>query len=378
MKKAYTFIRSMRFGMLLLAGIGILCILATVSGNEKIYSSWYFILLFAVLGLNLSLCSFQRVFHLKALKLALVKKAENSPDVLPVPDAEAWLRRHRFVRQKDGSLLKNRAGFLGSSLTHGAMLLLMLSAGFIFAFAQREDLLLCVGDTAELPDGTQITVGDFRLEDESGRTEYLSELSAVLPDGNSMEGSVRVNHPLRVGRYTVYQQNYSYAAVIGVSTETNREEETVKLSEAAFLSLDGENGIYYSQMFGNVAEENGEVRVSHGQELVHPAYEVIVREDGGEQSGLVYPGTTLSAGGIFCSFREPEACPGLRVKTQPEWALWLLYLSFGLMTAGLYLCFFCIPEAAHVRAEGIAIAGSKDISLQVAQYRAELQGRSGS
>ena len=275
MKKAYTFIRSMRFGMLLLAGIGILCILATVSGNEKIYSSWYFILLFAVLGLNLSLCSFQRVFRLKALKLALVKKAENSPDVLPVPDAEAWLRRHRFVRQKDGSLLKNRAGFLGSSLTHGAMLLLMLSAGFIFAFAQREDLLLCVGDTAELPDGTQITVGDFRLEDESGRTEYLSELSAVLPDGSSMEGSVRVNHPLCVGRYTVYQQNYSYAAVIGVSTETNREEETVKLSEAAFLSLDGENGIYYSQMFGNVAEENGEVRVSHGQELVHPAYEVI-------------------------------------------------------------------------------------------------------
>ena len=66
------------------------------------------------------------------------------------------------------------------------------------------------------------------------------------------------------------------------------------------------------------------------------------------------------------------------MKTQPEWALWLLYLSFGLMTAGLYLCFFCIPEAAHVRAEGIAIAGSKDISLQVAQYRAELQGRSGS
>ena len=74
MKKAYTFIRSMRFGMLLLAGIGILCILATVSGNEKIYSSWYFILLFAVLGLNLSLCSFQRVFRLKDLKLALVKK----------------------------------------------------------------------------------------------------------------------------------------------------------------------------------------------------------------------------------------------------------------------------------------------------------------
>ena len=51
MKKIYNFIRSMRFGMLLLILIGVLCVIATVSGKEDIYSSWYFILLFTVLGL---------------------------------------------------------------------------------------------------------------------------------------------------------------------------------------------------------------------------------------------------------------------------------------------------------------------------------------
>ncbi|MBR4550828.1 MAG: hypothetical protein IKO13_00910, partial [Oscillospiraceae bacterium] len=63
----------------------------------------------------------------------------------------------------------------------------------------------------------------------------------------------------------------------------------------------------------------------------------------------------------------------LRVKTQPDWALWLLYTSFAMMTLGLYLCFFQIPEAAQIKADGIAIAGRKDISQQIVQYRAEIE-----
>ena len=74
---------------------------------------------------------------------------------------------------------------------------------------------------------------------------------------------------------------------------------------------------------------------------------------------------------MFYSFYDPEAYPGLLVKSQPEWALWLLYLSFTLMTVGLYLCFFRIPEAAQVKTEGIALAGQKDISQQIQYYRSE-------
>ena len=253
------------------------------------------------------------------------------------------------------------------------MLLLMAAAACIFTFAQREDLNLCVGDTAELPDGTQLTVEAFSLENETGKVEYTSVLKAQLPDGSEERGEARVNHPLRLGRYKIYQQNYSYAAVIGVRTGEAEQEETVKLDEPAFLSLNGEDGIYYSQMFGNVVEEDGEVRVSHGTEIIHPAYEVSVTEQGREQVGLIYPGTTTVAGGVFYTFYEPEAYPGLRIKTQPEWAMWILYLSFVLMTVGLYLCFFCVPEAACIKPDGITIAGQKDLLMQIEQYRAELQ-----
>lgn len=372
MKKIYNFIRSMRFGMLLLILIGVLCVIATVSGKEDIYSSWYFILLFTVLGLNLTLCSVVRVFRMDGQKKALMMAASASAPALQVENAEQWLKTHRF-KKSDNGYLKHSLGFYGSFLTHASMLLLMISAACLFAFAERQDINLCVGDTAELPDGTQLTVEAFSLEDESGKTEYTSTLRALLPDGTEAEGKVQVNHPLHIGKYIIYQQNFAYAAVLGIRTDADAEEEALKLDEPAFLSLDGENGIWYSQLFGNVTEENGEVRVSRGTEVINPAYEVSIIEDGKEQGGLIYPGTTVTAAGVYYTFYEPEAFPGLRVKTQPDWALWLLYTSFAMMTLGLYLCFFQIPEAAQIKADGIAIAGRKDISQQIVQYRAEIE-----
>ena len=372
MKKIYNFIRSMRFGMLLLALIGVICIVATVSGKDDIYASWYFILLFTLLGLNLTLCSVVRVFRLDGQKKALLRMAENSPAVLKTEDADCWLKEHHFKSTGSG-YLKHESGFYGPFLTHASMLLLMLSAASIFAFAEREDINLCVGDAVNLSDGTVLRVDAFSLESENGEVEYTSTISALLPDGTETEGITQVNHPLRIGKYKVYQQNYAYAAVLGVKTDADSEEEKLMLNEPAFLSLDGENGIWYSQMFSNVMEDKGEILVSHGTEIIHPAYEVSVIENGTEQKGLVYPGTTVESGGVFYSFHEPEAYPGLRVKTQPEWVLWLLYLSFAMMIAGLYLCFFLIPEAAQIKTDGIAIVGRKDISQQIEQYRIELQ-----
>ena len=372
MRKVFSFVRSMRFGMILLILIGVLCVFATVSGNDGVYSSWFFILLFSVLGLNLTLCSVVRVFHVTDQKKALLRMAEKGETTLKVNNAEQWLKSHHF-RRADTGYLRHGIGFYGSFLTHASMLLLMISAACIFALAVRQNINICIGDMAELEDGTLLRVESFSLEDESGKLEYTSSLYAVLPDGTEQRGTVQVNHPIQIGRYKVYQQSYAYAAVLGIRTDAGAQEEMLKLDEAAFLSLDGENGIWYSQLFGNVTEENGEVKVSQGTEIINPAYEVSVIEDGKEQVGLVYPGTTVTAGGVYYTFYEPEAYPGLQTKTQPGWALGLLYTSFILMTAGLYLCFFQIPEAAQIKPDGISLVGRKDISMQIEQYRTEVR-----
>ncbi len=362
----------MRFGMILLGLIGMICVIATVSGNENIYSSWFFILLFVVLGINLTLCSIVRVFRIKSQKKALFIQAEKSETTLSVENAEQWLKAHHF-RKTAGGYLKHDIGYYGAFLTHASMLLLMISAACIFALAVRQDINICVGDAMELADGTVLTVDSFSMEDERGNVEYTSKLHALLPEGTEEQGIVQVNHPIKLGKYKIYQKSYGYAAVLGIRTDAEAQEEMLKLDEAAFLSLDGQNGIWYSQLFGNVMEENGEVMISRGNEMINPAYEVSVIENGKEQGGLVFPGTTVTAGGVNYTFYEPEAYPGLETKIQPEWALGLLYTSFIMMTIGLYLCFFQIPEAVHVKSDGITVVGRKDISMQIEKYRSEMK-----
>lgn len=372
MKKIYQFLCSMRFGMILLLLIAALCIAATALGMDSIYTSWYFIALFAMLGLNLLFCSVLRVFRLGKQKQALVQKAIHSEAALCVPDEAKWLKDHHF--KPDGEVYsRNSFGFLGAFFTHFAMLLLMAAAACIFLLAETQDAVIFPEDPLSLPDGTALLLESFSLKAESGETQYRSSLSALLPSGEEVHGVAEVNHPVKFGRYKIYQQNYGYAAVIGVKTDDAPVEEPIWLDEPAFLSLDGENGIYFTQIFGNVVEHGGEVMVSRSGEMVNPAYEVRVIDGGKDETSIIYPGTAVHAGGVTYSFREPQAYPGLRIKTQPDWTLWLLYFSFALMLLGLYLCFFRIPEAAHVKKDGLTIVGRKDISDQIEHYKEEME-----
>lgn len=298
----------MRFGMILLVLIAVLCAIAAATGRTGIYGSWYFILLFAMLAANLLFCSVLRVFRMKNKKRLWTGKV------------------------------------MGPFLTHFSMLLLMIAAALIFTMSKTQDLDVFPGDTCTLPDGTVLMALDFSPEDEEGNTHYKSTLSVTLPNGLEKTGTVEVNHPFKAGRYKIYLQDYGYAAVMGVKTEEYPEEETVWLNEPSFLSLDGENGISYIRMFGNVTEQDGEVMVSDSAKMIHPAYDVEIIEDGQKRGGLVYPGQVFEIKGVTYLFREPAAYPGFRIKTQPEWTLWLLYLSFALMIAGLYLCFFSGQE----------------------------------
>ena len=372
MKKVYQFLCSMRFGMILLLLIAILCVAATANGSAHIYSSWYFITLFAMLGLNLFLCSVVRVINLKKQKQALGQKAARAECSVPAAQPADWLEGHHF--KQDGDAYYHRSfGFWGPFFTHFAMLLLMAAAACVFSLSKTEDITIFPGRNHVLGDGTVLYLDSFSLKTETGETRYLSRLSALLTDGTEVFGDAEVNHPVKFGKYKIYQQNYAYAAVIGLTTEDVPEEELAWLDEPAFLTLDGNNGIYYSRMFANVEEKDGEVMVSQSGELVKPAYEVRVIDNGRDETGLIYPGTEITAGDVSFFFHEPQAYPGLRVKSQPEWTLWLLYLSFALMLLGLYLCFFYIPEAAHIKPDGLSVVGRKDISDRIDRYREELE-----
>lgn len=387
MKKLLSFLRSMRFGILLLTLIAVLSVFGTLVtqgqsaayyaeayagwdelilllGLDHLYATWYYVALFAALCLNLLLCSVLRAGRIRAAGSGLIARAQRAEPVEGV-DAEkaaAALKRMGF-REKGGVYTRHMPGLAGSLVTHIGLMLMMIAAACAFGLEQKQDAYVMIGDSLTLEDGAGIRVENFSMEDADGRLEYASALTLMNADGTSREVAIRVNHPARWGSRTIYQQSYAFAGALDVQTGPDAPAERVVLDGPAFISLDGANGIQYQQVYGDyVRSEDGQILPSNtrGGEMVHPAYLVTVVRSGETAMRMVLPDEPFEVGGVYYTFREPLAYPGLRIKTQPAWVLPLLYMSFVVLIAGLFLCFFCVPEAACVAEGKVRVASAKD------------------
>ena len=99
--KVFSFLRSMRFGMILLCAIAALSVVGTLVtqgqtaafyperygnwgnlilffGFDHMYATWYYVALFAALCLNLLLCSVLRFGKVRGAKAALIARVQNA------------------------------------------------------------------------------------------------------------------------------------------------------------------------------------------------------------------------------------------------------------------------------------------------------------
>ena len=387
MKRVLGLLRSMKFGMVLLALIALLSILGTVIPQEQarevyeaaygsgaqvvlflgldhLYSTWYYIGLYLLLGVSLLFCSvlrFNRVKHARARLLAGAARAE-ALEGFRSDEPEAILRKKGFRKACDG-WIRNGLGLYGSFITHLSLLLMLVACACVFALEVKTDYTIRVGESVTLEDGTVLRVDGFSLESD-GRLDYVSDLSATLPDGAELTGTIRVNQPMRAGRYKIYQSSYEYAGQVDVRTSPDGEDERASLDSAAFLTLDGKSGISYMGGFDTY------LRTADGQfyPVGYPGvegtevkgYMTAVIDEDGQRMKLAEVDETIEVGGVYYTFRSPEAYPGLRVKSIPSPVMPTLYASFALLLIGLYLCFFHVPAAAVVRGDGIALKCPKD------------------
>ena len=211
---------------------------------DHVYSSGWFLALLAWLGLALLLCSWRRqwpalqaslrwIDYRKPRQLSKLSVAET----LPSPDAEADLshlesllsRRGWQVRQQPGRLAARRgvAGRVGPLLVHAGMVLLMVGASWGALGGQRLEQFLAPGHDLELTDSrgnTRLTVALDRFaiqRDPAGRPEQFTSNLRILPpapaDGTpappAETAQISVNHPLRTRGITLYQADWSLAAI---------------------------------------------------------------------------------------------------------------------------------------------------------------------
>ena len=389
MKKLFAFLRSMRFGMLLLALVMLFSFAGSLipqgedamiyvraygasaaglllrTGLTDVFRSWYFILLLALLCGNLVLCSIVRLPTARKTFARLREEARAAEPDHPLRPGGAErvrdrLRRERFRR--DGTVWhKNGAGAYGSFLTHLSILLVLLFGSLALATPSVTDTTVMPGEAIELEGGVRVECLRFRIEDETGRLDYASRLR-VTDGKEALEREIRVNEPLRFRGYKIYQQTYGTAGRVRVFNSANGAEETFFLTEPAFLSIDGRNGVYFRALYpGYLKGEDGSYTLitSTSVSYADPVYEVQSVTDGSSASVLAFPGETLTIGDISFTFLAPEEYPGLRIKKTSALLYACLYASFGLAVAALWLCFFAAPVCVRVEETGYAVVSLK-------------------
>ncbi len=393
MKKIWKTLRSMRFGILLLALIGVCSVLGSLipQGREiafyaenyptthpvllvlqlnELFKSWYFVLLTALLCLNLTLCSLVRIvsvvkggrtLHESAARLP--NEAALTPEELAKLEGFLASRRCRKTETGGARVYTRRLiGRCGSFITHLAILLTVLFGAAGLYLPQVTDLDCMPGESVTLPDGANFAVRAFRTQNAEGKLDYASDLTITLPDGRSRTGVISVNHPLSFGNYKVYQQTYGTAGSVTVTNVATGGSDDFLLPDPAFLSLDNYNGLWVLAVYPDFYYTPEGVLTPTGSatgDYPNPVYLLQRSEEGVSSQEVAFPGTVVEVGGLSFRFNDPARYPGLRIKVTPGAVTTLLFASFVLMIAGLFITFFLPPVVVKVDGEGYAVGGPK-------------------
>ena len=219
--------------------------LGVVNGNQllnweldHLYTSNWFLLLLAWLGLALLLCSLRRQWpalraSLRWLdytkprqlsKLAVATSLDTGDSTAALDQLERQLQQQGWaVRRQQNRLAARRGviGRVGPLLVHTGLIVFMVGA-VVGAFGgQRLERFLAPGRSLELlnPQGDtrlELQLDSFAIQrDPAGRPEQFSS-QLLLRDGTgapAQPAAVSVNHPLRHRGITVYQADWGLAAV---------------------------------------------------------------------------------------------------------------------------------------------------------------------
>ena len=186
MKKVFNYIRSMRFGILLLVLIAVCSVAGTVipQGREiayyaqtyrsfhgvilmlrlhRIFESWYFAALLALLCLNLSLCSILRIRTVVRASKTETERAAKMPDTMALTqEGVALAREHleamRCQKEQLGETSvyrKHSLGRYGTFITHLSMLLTVVFGALALYTPTVEDRDCMPGESIFMADGTE-------------------------------------------------------------------------------------------------------------------------------------------------------------------------------------------------------------------------------
>lgn len=275
-----------------------------VLGFDHLYSSWWFLGLGGLLGLNILFCSLQRL-----------KKIGNPRET-------------------------------GSILVHLSILVIYLGAIISGFLGTSADINIAVGETKDLseigfPDYV-LKVEDFRIEyyESMEPSQYLSALSLEESGGEKLSREIKVNYPLKYKGLKIYQQSYGWQ--LSGELQHENQSQPFRINEGEEFILNPQENLIMKTIFIPDYDEHTGSLYSRSPFPKNPRLACALIQDSkllDVQS--VAPGEKVLLGDYQVQFDDFRYYSGLNVKRDPgiPW----IYSGFGLMFLG-FLLRYTVPK----------------------------------
>ena len=320
-KRFLRFISSMRFAIILLVILAIMCSIGSLVTQNQSYSwyaarysertaaliialhlddafhSWYFILITAFLCINLLFCNIIRL-------PGLVKRTRN------------------------GGTLRERLGIWGAWITHVGVLLLIL--GFSLGqFTHKEYVAYGVpGQTMAIGDtGLILTINDFRIDlrDDDTVEQYTSEITVydIASGSSGKSASVSVNHPADIYGLRFYQNSTGWAARVTVDKGGEALQDTIVCAGDYLVVADKPDlVIYFNAFYPDYVLVSGYGPATASGKLNNPGYLYSVYYQGQILGmNVLFSGEVLTIDDYSVHFSEPQSYTLIQIKKDSFTAL---------------------------------------------------------
>ena len=326
-------------------------------GLDQVYRTWWFLALLILFGASLTTCTFQR--QIPALrwfsrtwnfysqprqfqKFALSAELPQGQmeQLLPL------LQQRRYKVFQEGEKLyahKGIVGRVGPILVHASMLLILLGAilGAMTGFFAQE--MVPSGETfqvrnvfdagpwaaAQIPKDWSVKVNRFWIDytPDGAIDQFYSDLSVLDQAGQELDRqTIHVNKPLRHKGVTLYQADWSVAAL---RFRLNNSP-TLQLPMAPLEAGGG-------RLWGTWLPTKPDL--SEGVSVVTKDLQgiLLVYDMQGKLISTVRQGMSAEINGVTLSIVELVGSTGLQIKADP--GIPLVYTGFGLLMLGVMLSY---------------------------------------
>lgn len=331
---------------------------------DRVFSSWWFVTLVALLSLNLLFCSIRRLPSLiRSMNswLAPHQISENNVDFFKefaqprnMMDLfhQCGFKKVHVEEKEEGTFYKarkHRLGRLGSWLTHVGLLFIIVFyvVGKWFGF---EGVVYGVpGSVQPIPYTEQhvrIDGFDILYRKDYSIYQYITDASIQNAEGTVLkEGRIQVNHPMKGVGYELFQSGTGWAMDVTIVKEGQSIQEKM-LYQSEVVSADNEKiALHWMDFFPDYVLANGQpyTRSPFPQ---NPKYLFALYVDGVQVAvDVASPGETLQYGTYSITAKNPQLFTLLKVVSDP--GMEMVGLGGILLLIGVFFSFYWVPQELY-------------------------------